>query len=68
MNIIKNTHNSCKITTTAEPFFSRKIDRVSSVHVDTATGNCKHEHVHGQNISNCLAACNCEAAHGVCAP
>ena len=43
-------------------------DRVFSVHVDKATGNFKHEHVHGQNISNCLAACNCEAAHGVCAP
>ena len=45
-------------------------DRVSSVHVDIATGNRKHEHIHGQNIyiSNSLAACNCEAAHRVHAP
>ena len=53
------------------PSFPAKLkinDRVSSVHVDIATGNCKHKHVHRQNISNCLAACNCEAAHRVCAP
>ena len=35
------------------PSFPAKLkinDRVSSVHVNKATGNCKHEHVHGQNI------------------
>ena len=40
------------------PSFPAKLkinDRVSSVHVNKATGNCKHEHVHGQNIKNCLA-------------
>ena len=50
---------AAKLLQQQSPSFRVKLkinDRVSSVHVDKATGNCKHEHVHGQNIRNCLAA------------